>query len=41
MVERLAVNQWVVGSSPTSGAVNQSEARFTAVYRVCEANSGT
>jgi hypothetical protein len=29
------------GSNPPPAAVNQSEARFTAMYRVCEANSGT
>ena len=27
MVERLAVNQWVVGSSPTSGANKKSPYR--------------
>jgi hypothetical protein len=34
MVERLAVNQQVVGSSPASGAISHSDARFALTFAV-------
>jgi hypothetical protein len=32
MVERLAVNQQVVGSSPASGAISRSDATFASTF---------